>query len=299
MGNTGTFRSAINGFNRQDVMDYLESASQRYESLKKEKAELERIRTEQQALVSELEALHKESSARNEEDAQEIARLQEQLKAREEECRLLRDSVAELEAEKEAAAAVPAVDPAVAEALRAELAAVKDELAQCRTREAEAARKAEEYDGMKERIATLELNASRRAADIEQTAKTEAGDLLNRTEQQARELLAKAEREAEALVEKARRKETELGLRRAENSRKFRESLQSAAKDTEAGAGQISGELERLSEKLKGIVSSLTGTARRFDLSEEPEAGAEAPGRAAEAEAKAPNDASEHHCRHE
>ena len=103
MGNTGTFRSAINGFNRQDVMDYLESASQRYEALKKEKTELERIRTEQQALVSELEALHKESAARNDADAQEIARLQEQLKALEEECRLLRDSVAELEAEKEAA----------------------------------------------------------------------------------------------------------------------------------------------------------------------------------------------------
>ena len=59
MANTGTFRSAINGFNRQDVMDYLESASQRYEALKKERNELDRMRTEQQARVKELESIRR------------------------------------------------------------------------------------------------------------------------------------------------------------------------------------------------------------------------------------------------
>ena len=109
MANTGTFRREINGFNRQDVMDYLESASQRYETLKKERNELDRLRTEQQARVKELEGVQEEAAALKEQAAQEVAEAMEQLRAKEEEFESLRAEqqalADELEAAREEAAA--------------------------------------------------------------------------------------------------------------------------------------------------------------------------------------------------
>ena len=170
MANTGTFRSAINGFNRQDVMDYLESASQRYEALKKERNELDRMRTEQQARVKELESIQEEAADIKEQAAQETAEALAQLRAKEEECESLRASLEAVTRERDDALARPTEDPAVAEALRSEVSALQARLAEIEAKQAETVRKAEEYDSMRDRIATLELNASRRAADIEDGA---------------------------------------------------------------------------------------------------------------------------------
>lgn len=270
MANTGTFRSAINGFNRQDVMDYLESASQRYELLKKERNELDRIRTEQQARVKELEAVQDEAAALKEQAAQEAADAMEQLRAKEAECASLQASLEEITAERDAAVAKPAEDPAIAEGLRREIAALKAQLADMEAKQADTIRKAAEYDSMRDRIANLELNAVRRAADIEETARGEAQAVVEQAQQQARELLAKAQQDADDLLSKAKAEQAEFLLRKEENYRSFRESLQGAAQETEASTGLISGELQRLSEKLNGIVGALTDTSRRFDISEPP-----------------------------
>ena len=272
MANTGTFRSAINGFNRQDVMDYLESASQRYETLKKERNELDRMRTEQLNRVKELEGFQEEAAAMKEQAAQEVAEALEQLRAKEEECESLRASLEAMTAERDAALAKPAEDPAIAEGLRSEISALKNQLADIEARQAETVKKAAEYDSMRDRIATLELNASRRAADIEDAARSEARALIGQAEQQAKELTMKAEQDAEALLNRAREEEAGFLVQREENYRSFRESLQGAAQETEASVGLISGELQRLGDKLKELVGSLTGTARRFETPKAPEA---------------------------
>ena len=286
MANTGTFRSAINGFNRQDVMDYLESASQRYEALKKERNELDRMRTEQQARVKELEGIQEEAAAIKEQAAQETAEALAQLRAKEEECESLRASLEAVTRERDDALARPTEDPAVAEALRSEVSALQARLAEIEAKQAETVRKAEEYDSMRDRIATLELNASRRAADIEEAARSEARSLLEQAEQQAGELLDRTRQENEEFL-----------AQRDENYRIFRENLQGAAAETEASTGFISEELQRLGDKLKGIVSSLTDTSRRFD----PEAKAEetpcCEGECAPETAPAPETEEEvHHC---
>ena len=298
MANTGTFRSAINGFNRQDVMDYLESASQRYEALKKERNELDRMRTEQQARVKELEGIQEEAAAIKEQAAQETAEALAQLRAKEEECESLRASLEAVTRERDDALARPTEDPAVAEALRSEVSALKARLAEIEAKQAETVRKAEEYDSMRDRIATLELNASRRAADIEEAARSEARSLLEQAEQQAGELRAKAEQDAADLLDRTRQENQEFLAQRDENYRLFRENLQGAAAETEASTGFISEELQRLGDKLKGIVSSLTDTSRRFD----PEAKAEetpscCEGECAPETAPAPETEEEvHHC---
>ncbi len=273
MANTGTFRSAINGFNRQDVLDYLESASQRYELLKKERNELDRIRTEQQARLKELDAVQEEADAAREQAARETAEALEQLQASQAECESLRAALEDMTAQRDAALARPAEDPAVAEALRGEIETLKSELAQLKESQADTLSKAAEYDSMRDRIATLELNASRRAAEIEQTAQTEAQALLLRMEEKAREIKARAEQEAEAILSKAKQEDAEFGARREESFRSFRESLLGAATDTETSTGLLSRELESLSGKMKGIISALTETARRFAASSAPDAG--------------------------
>ena len=324
MANTGTFRSAINGFHRQDVMDYLESASQRYETLKKERNELDRIRTEQQARLKELEEAQAEFTAQKEQLAQlqaeaeqlrqqladaeavseslkeQHAQLSDQLAAQREVNEGMRRQLVQITAEKEAAEAAPKEDPAVVQALRSELEALKAQLHEAEEQHAETARRAAEYDSLRDRIATLELNASRRAADIEQSARTEAHTLMERTEQEAREIMEKAEKDAAALLEKAKQEDADLGQRREESFRSFRESLFGAAKDTEASSGLISDELTRLGEKLRGIVSSLTSTAGIFATRETPAAAetenVDAPEGSDEKPAEETGDAPEHRC---
>ena len=298
MANTGTFRSAINGFNRQDVMDYLESASQRYEALKKERNELDRMRTEQQARVKELEGIQEEAAAIKEQAAQETAEALAQLRAKEEECESLRASLEAVTRERDDALARPTEDPAVAEALRSEVSALQARLAEIEAKQADTVRKAEEYDSMRDRIATLELNASRRAADIEEAARSEARALLEQAEQQAGELRSKAEQDAADLLDRTRQENEEFLAQRDENYRLFRENLRGAAAETEASTGFISEELQRLGDKLKGIVSSLTDTSRRFDTGEKAE---ETPscceGECAPETAPAPETEEEvHHC---
>jgi len=297
MANTGTFRSAINGFNRQDVMDYLESASQRYEALKKERNELDRMRTEQQARVKELESIQEEAAAIKEQAAQETAEALAQLRAKEEECEGLRASLEAVTRERDDALARPTEDPAVAEALRSEVSALQARLAEIEAKQAETVRKAEEYDSMRDRIATLELNASRRAADIEEAARSEARALLEQAEQQAGELRAKAEQDAADLLDRTRQENQEFLAQRDENYRLFRENLQGAAAETEASTGFISEELQRLGDKLKGIVSSLTDTSRRFDTGEKAEETPCCEGECAPETAPAPETEEEvHHC---
>ncbi len=335
MAVNGTFRSAINGFNRQDVMDYLESASQRYEALKKERTDLERIRTEQLEKQKELEAAQEEAAAQKEQAVQALDEAQEQLRACQDECETLRVSLEEVTAARddaqskvnavlaqlraaeetnarltqslEESKAAPKEDPAEAAALRAEADQLRSQLNEMESRQAETLKKANEYDTVRERIATLELNAVRRAADIEDTARAEAHALIEQAEQQAREIRENAQRDAEALLQQTREEEADFLSQREEIHRSFRESLRGAAQETDASAALLSTELQRLNEKLKGISEALTETALRFEPAEAPAeepACEETPCCAAaspeeEPSVPAENPAEVHHCCHE
>ena len=211
MATTGTFRTALNGFNRQDVAAYLESAAARYNTLKEEKTQL-------QQRCDELEA--KLAAA-----AEAQAKL---------------DSVSELLAQK----------TAEAEALSAELNGLKAENASLLTRLDAAeerlsrnAEKAAEYDELRERLSTLEVEASRRAVEIERSAEAQALEL----------------RKA------ARQEEAAFNLRRDEASRQFQATLSKAAISTGLSAKLLNGELGQLAASLQDIAASLEKAANSFD----------------------------------
>ena len=107
--------------------------------------------------------------------------------------------------------------------------------------------------------------------DIEEAARSEARSLLEQAEQQVKELRSKAEQDAADLLDRTRQENEEFLAQRDENYRVFRENLRGTAAETEASTGFISEELQRLGDTLKGIVSSLTDTSRRFDPEEKAE----------------------------
>lgn len=203
MAMTGTFRTALNGFNRQDVAAYLESAAARYTALKEENSQLR----------------------------QKCAELEEKLAS----------------AEKPEPAAKPAQSRAVpsaeVDALKAENASLLLRAEMAEERLSRSADKVAEYDALRERLTTLELEASRRAVEIERSAEAQALEL----------------RQA------ARQEEAAFRLRRDEAARQFQASLSKAAVSTGLSAKLVNGELERLAASLQEIAASLETTAGSFE----------------------------------
>ena len=167
MANDGSFRSALNGFNRQDVTDYLESASARYNSLKKERNDIEKQCQEQLARVKELESSCAELEQTAEELREELAAAMTASEALEQELQAERSSRGELEAKLNAALKeLEETKASLSEAARREAAAPSEseEMKDLRAKLEETGSKAAEYDLLRQRLATLELDASRRAA---------------------------------------------------------------------------------------------------------------------------------------
>lgn len=152
MSNTTTFRTALNGFNRQDVADYLESAAERFHTLKDEKNALEAKCAKLESASADCETLRGQL-ARSEAELAEV---------RDSEKRLL----------------------AQIEALKAENGRLSESLKSAESRSAESAAKADEYDTMCARLAALEVDASRRAVEIERNAEAQAEEIRQAARQE-------------------------------------------------------------------------------------------------------------------
>lgn len=88
-----SFRSAFNGFNREDVVHYLEYLN------KKHAAQVEQLHTENDLLQKKLDARPETDSEQTRELNGRIEALTEELNRSREECQTLTDKISELEAE--------------------------------------------------------------------------------------------------------------------------------------------------------------------------------------------------------
>lgn len=144
------FRSAIGGFNRKDVQQYIEELTAKHG---KETEELKRMMEEAEQRCAEAEearsALESEKTAMAAEEAKLRSCLEESTRT----LAQLRGSQSEMEAK---------------------LAVAKREAEQYRTMAEDLAPRAESYDQLKERVATVELDAHRKAQGIIDDASAEA-----------------------------------------------------------------------------------------------------------------------------
>ena len=160
------FRSAVfGGFNRQDVLAYLETtskdAAQRQADLEKRLDEAEATTAKQDAQLSE--------------QAEQLSRLtqeNDELRAQLEQANLALSS----------SRTQCSQQSGQLEAVRQELEAVRQELEAARQRAADLEPDAAAYSAVKERTAGVELEAHRRAQAIQDEAQRQAAQLHRRTE---------------------------------------------------------------------------------------------------------------------
>lgn len=238
------FRSAINGFNRQDVATYIEAASARAAATKAEKEKLQTRCTRLEAALDASERSAAEAAARCEELEAQLAALQDDFDS-------TRRELEDVRSEKELLASVSvsgeellSMRKALEEA-REKLARKEEELADCLA-------KAVEYDAVKDRVASLELSASRRAVEIERSAEEHAAQVLQNARQA--DAAAQQAREAAALH--------------------FRSQLGKLSRDSRFSASLLTKELSQLTESLGRLAAELDTAAGELDA---PQPGISAP----------------------
>ena len=274
----GSFRSALHGFNRQDVTEYLESASARYNTLKKERTDIEKQYRDQLAKVKELEDAGAEMELTIGELREELSRVKAVREAMEQDLQQERSAHNELEAQLALARKeLEGAKASLTEAAKREAAASgeSEEMKALREKLHEAGSKAAEYDLLRQRLATLELDASRRAAEIERTAREEAEDhrlrILAEAEAakeaaliEADAIRSQAKKDAEAMRLQAEEQNAALALKRKEASQRFHGTLVQTAQDTNAEAERLHGEAEQFLLRMKEFISSIKSSAERF-----------------------------------
>lgn len=196
----GNFRTAINGFHRQDVLNYITDAAKNASAIKAERDILDSKLREQ---AQELERLNlaldsekntsRELSRKNDVLQKKLAALEAELESSKgmlasqtEELELLRLDMEENSGKQESA-----------NSLTSENLNLKNEIRQLQEQLKLSLEKSTEYDMLKERMLALELNASRRAVEIEAEAKQQADGFISaarlhadKLEQSRRERLA-------------------------------------------------------------------------------------------------------------
>jgi len=190
------FRSALGGFHRRDVLQYIERLSAGY---RKELAALEKelARSEKERLVLEstLAGLEDEKGTVAAEEARVRASLEESTAA----LTRLRGELGETETN---------------------LAAARSELVRCQREVAELAPMAKNYEELKDRVATVELDAHRKAQATVDEARAEARALRQETARWTEEVLARyggLRQSMDELMQKAKSlAELEEGLRGAD-----------------------------------------------------------------------------------
>ena len=229
------FRSAINGFNRQDVANYIESASARAAATKAEKEKLQTRCTQLEAALDAAERRAAEAAARCGELEVQLSQLQDDYDHARRELENERTEKELLASASVSGEELLALRRALEEA-EEKLTQQEEELSDCRA-------KAAEYDAVKERVASLELSASRRAVEIERAAEEKAAQVLQNA------------REAETAAEQAR----EAAAMR------YRSQLQKLGRDSRFGAALLTKELTQLTESLNQLASELDTAAADFD----------------------------------
>ena len=221
---SGTFRTALNGFNREDVAAYLEKAAERYNALKEDKIQLKKQVAELETRLSEQENTQSRSQ-------EQEAQLSEQSR-----------TIAALQAE--------------VEELRSENTELLLRLKEAESKAYENADKVTEYDTLRQRIATLELEASRRAVEIERSAETHAMEL----------------RQA------AHDEEAVFNQRKEAATKAYQQSLTNVALSANLTAKLLGNEMSHMIEALREIAASLEETAGTLEpASYAPPADAAAP----------------------
>lgn len=212
------FRSALNGFNRQDVMTYIEKtqsdAAARIAQLE------DRVRALQESGEAQRQALE---SAGAERDG---------LLGQLEEARLLCSRTGEdLEVQRQTAESVRA-DVSARDTVIERLTAEKERLAR-RVQDLEEQADAFRLD--KERVAQLELEARQRAADTVEEAQRQAADILAQAQARADSLEARAKAQTDTSL-----RETEAFLAAVA------EQYNSLFSSFESISGHVSSELRRM-----------------------------------------------------
>ena len=156
--------AAVGGFNRQDVLTYLETVSREAEEKQAQlEAELEEARKTAEDQGAELEALRSQA----EQHEHEVNALRELIDRQDRELTELRDS--------------QETSSGAAETYKAENERLKEEVAALRP-------SAEAYDSIKERTAGLELEAHHRAQLVEEEADQQAARVHREMEDWARKV---------------------------------------------------------------------------------------------------------------
>lgn len=151
------FRSALGGFNRRDVLQYIEqSAAAHHRELKQLREELERSEEERRVLETTLAGLEDEKGTVAAEEARVRASLEE------------------------STATLTRMRGELGDAER-QLSAVRTELERYQAAVSELAPMAKNYEELKDRVATVELDAHRKAQATVDEARAQAQHLKDET----------------------------------------------------------------------------------------------------------------------
>ncbi len=251
----GRFRTALNGFNRQDVAAYIEGMAQRSKAVKEERDSLERQLGDLQGAFAAGEEKQKELESALAEQTEKLQEAEDRSRTLAEELQAARDQLGRLREQLDTLQAASRDQAAFAremDELRQKNAEMEKELEQSGEKYRQATEQAEEYALVKERVLKLELNASRRAVEIEQNAARRAEELVQEAEEQS----ARVRQEREELLRRFR----------GEFSRSSREpGFQAEWLDKQAG--QLVSALREASGSME------TGAARIGSLQESEEGG--------------------------
>lgn len=226
------FRSAAWGFNRQDVMEYIERTQK----------EAENTAVSLDEAMEELASLRRQLEEGAEREASLARELEESRRQCEEE-KTLREGLQEMSERQE--------DEICA------LAAEKDRLA---GRVGELAERSENVRREKESLTQLELDARHRAEELMERTQEEADALLARARSEAEDTRAAAEREASETVAQA---EAEREALLADAQVRVEETAAQCGElfaSSEKAAADIASELHRLSTingRLPGLLNGL------------------------------------------
>lgn len=241
----GRFRTALNGFNRQDVAAYIEGMAQRSKAVKEERDRMEQqlsdLSRTAEAAAEKQKELESALAARESDLGEAESRKEElsaALAAAEEKNAKLGEQLETLQAASRDQAAFARE----MEELRQRNAVLEDELRRTKEEYQRTAEQAEEYALVKERVLKLELNASRRAVEIEQNAAGKAEALVQEAESQA----ARVRQERDELLRRFKgefsRISRELGFQAEllnQQASQLVTSLREASGAMEAGSSRI------------------------------------------------------------
>lgn len=189
-----TFKGSLfGGFNRQDVINYIEKASKESaELLQANQERIAQLEKQVEELTAERDALRTQVAGGEEKERS----LQEAL------CRSAADCEERARAlQEEQAAHAQAIQALEAEQSRcAQYAAEQEKLT---TALAAAQKEADEYHTLKNNIAEVELEAKHRAETIVSEAGKRADDMMQKAQMQSRAILENARKNAESTVQQA------------------------------------------------------------------------------------------------